>query len=270
MNERRFNPGAFTLIELLVVIGIIGLLLSLLFPAIERVRHQAYISDCASNLHQIGQAIFMYENDNAGQFPRTVYVPDAPLTFGTAANASDPFSSSGPSANDVTAAIYLLRRVEKLPGVLFACPYDDVFNYHPDTTDASRHANFPNYKSNLGYSIADPYPSKAVASAGYQLNNHVNSNFPIAADINPGTMDLGDDPIDATPTSPRKMQMAANSENHERDGQNVLFADGRVEWHSTVFAGIAQDNIYTVQTQPQQVIASPVNKNDAVLLPTDD
>ncbi|HEY1685679.1 MAG TPA: hypothetical protein VGG19_13005 [Tepidisphaeraceae bacterium] len=58
--------------------------------------------------------------------------------------------------------------------------------------------------------------------AGYQLTNHLRADFPIAADINPGTLDFGDDPLDATPTSLRKVQMAANSDNHERDGQNVL------------------------------------------------
>lgn len=259
---------AFTLIELLVVIAIIGVLLGLLLPSLEHVRHQAYISDCASNLRQIGQGIWMYENDNAGAFPRTNYVPDAPLAFGTGVNSNDPFGVSGPVANDVTAAVYLLRRVEKMPGNIFFCPYDDVFRYEADKADLNTHSNFSNYKLNLGYSIANPYPSSAAAKAGYQLTNHLRADFPIAADMNPGTMDPGDDPLDATPTSPPKVQEAANSENHERDGQNVLFADGHVTWFKTAFAGIALDNIYT--TQAGQVVGSPANANDAVLLPTDD
>jgi prepilin-type N-terminal cleavage/methylation domain-containing protein/prepilin-type processing-associated H-X9-DG protein len=268
MSCRRILRNAFTLIELLVVIAIIGVLIAILLPTLEHVRHQAYISECASNLRQIGQSICMYENENAGQFPRTMYVPDSPPTFGTGAASPDPFAVGATSANDITAAVYLLRRVEKLPGKIFCCPYDDVFHYQPDTTDPNTHSNFSNYKLNLGYSFANPYPSSAAAAAGYQLTNHLRGDFPIAADINPGTMDLGDDPLDATPTSSRQVQEAANSENHERDGQNVLYADGHVDWHLTAFAGIAQDNIYT--TQSGQVVASPVNQNDAVLLPTDD
>ncbi|HWB53821.1 MAG TPA: prepilin-type N-terminal cleavage/methylation domain-containing protein [Tepidisphaeraceae bacterium] len=265
LTERKHQ--AFSLIELLVVIAIIGLLLGLLLPAAEHVRHEAYISDCASNLHQIGEAIWMYENDNGGQFPRTIYQPGDPPVYGTGASATDPFSPGGPSANDVTAAVYLLRRTEKVPGVIFCCPYDDVFNYVPDTSTASNHSNFANYKMNLGYSFANPYPSQAAADSGYHLTSHINSNFPIAADMNPG-VDALHNVLNVTPKSLDSLQRKANSENHEEDGQNVLYADGRVEWHKTIFAGINQDNIYS--TQDGKVNASPTSKDDAVLLPTDD
>src|SRR5208282_6549789 len=104
----RARSSAFTLIELLVVIGIIGVLLGILLPAMEHVRHQGYIDKCASNLRQIGLAISMYCNDNQGNYPRTLYLTGAPLTEGTGFNAVDPFQAGGPSANDLTAAPYLL------------------------------------------------------------------------------------------------------------------------------------------------------------------
>jgi prepilin-type N-terminal cleavage/methylation domain-containing protein/prepilin-type processing-associated H-X9-DG protein len=258
----------FSVIELLVVIGIIGILMAILLPTMEHVRHEAYKSKCASNLRQIGQAIAMYENDNRGTFPRTVYVPDAPTTAGTGAAAVDPFLPGGPRANDVTAAVYLLRRTQGLPSDVLNCPYNDVFRYEPDPGEPKVHSNFTNYRKNLGYSLADPYPSTAAARAGYALTNHAAADTPIAADMNPGTRGTGDDLITPTPQSPRNVIQSANSENHERDGQNVLFADGRVEWHADPFCGFNRDNIYI--NRDKRMDGSPVDKADAVLLPTDD
>ena len=58
---------AFTLIELLVVIAIIALLLSILMPALNKVKEQARIVICRTNLHQWGVGLMGYAAENDGK-----------------------------------------------------------------------------------------------------------------------------------------------------------------------------------------------------------
>lgn len=270
----RCAPRGFTYVELLVILLLLVVGIAFLLPSISTTRGEsAHRVKCASNLRQIGQALLLYSNDNRGAFPRTrtsvgpIRVP----TFGTCVAATQPFADDGPTENDVTAAAFMLLRTQDITSEVFTCPYSDHEKdvYGGGTNAPINRSNFTDYRKNLSYSFQNPYANDSAIAAGWKYNNTLGAEYAIAADLNPGTSPPGtDDVLKPTSTSSAQMMKRANSPNHDRDGQNILYGDGHVAWESNPFVGVNRDNVYT--TSDGKVNASPIDANDSVLLPTDD
>lgn len=88
MTPRRRRQRGFTLIELLVVIAIIGILMSLILPAVISARKAARRIECASNMRQVGLGLIQFLNTK-NSFPNAG-------TYGESPNA---FPSGGPDAS---------------------------------------------------------------------------------------------------------------------------------------------------------------------------
>jgi len=68
-NLSKKSKKGFTLIELLVVIAIIGILASLLLPALARSKAKANRVKCVSNLSQVSKAALGFAQDNGERMP---------------------------------------------------------------------------------------------------------------------------------------------------------------------------------------------------------
>ena len=66
---RFYRYKKFTLIELLVVIAIIGILASMLLPALGKARERAKTAVCVSNISQVNKALNLYTADDDDRMP---------------------------------------------------------------------------------------------------------------------------------------------------------------------------------------------------------
>src|SRR5215212_5608698 len=66
---RRSRPHGFSLVELLVVIGIIGLLIAILLPALSGARENARRVKCLATLRGISQAGELHVLNHNGYLP---------------------------------------------------------------------------------------------------------------------------------------------------------------------------------------------------------
>lgn len=256
---------AFGLVDLIGLIVIAAAVLAIGLPSAGRAREMSKRSVCAVNLKGIGEASRIYAQGHNGQWMTPAfheqsidnegidylgwYLPETtdPGTIGY--KRAEP-SNGGSTALSTTRAFWMLVRSGDVHPKQFICPSSE------DTTDGTEstglYYDFTNW-THISYGYQVPY-----GPANTRAREDADPDQVFAADKGP--FFLGFAPwslrnwAGATLSSPPSHWKFYNSRNHRNgsdktwtgEGQNCLFADGRVAFERRPIAGVDRDNIYTV------------------------
>ena len=163
------SRSAFTLVELLVVIAIIGILVGMLFPAVQAVRAAARRTSCGNKMRQIGLSVANYESalkrfpvnqvgpgvsNGSGGYTKGYYSWLVPLLpYVEQGNVYDQFdfSINNGDGNDFKIGV-------SHPNAVAVSAVVDTFLCPSDT---------PSFNNDAVMGSANPAPGNYVANAGW-------------------------------------------------------------------------------------------------------
>jgi hypothetical protein len=292
--EERWNLKRPTRVDVLVAGPVCLLLIALVPVLLAKPREQSTRQLCGANLAQIGKVMFIYANDCKGALPRaggptTVWgtVPSWGLPSRYAAFGLNAKGQGGTAT--ISSCFYLLVKYYETPTRLFICRGDKgttefrlsgwgrTIPTNFKLTDAWDFGPRSESFKHCSYSYHIPY-------GRYYLTTSRDPNLAVAADRNPYLRSPMADPAPLALFKPDTKDFlgtpaqacAGNAMAHNRDGQNVLFLDGRVSFEKRAYCGVENDNIYLlsmflergspVGAIPVPPTAAPSNEHDSILV----
>ncbi len=252
---------AFTLIELLVVFAIIGILMGLVFPAVQAIRESARRTVCLNNIRQLALATLNYESA-FDRFPQSYAalpgiatpVPDQwsararLLRYVEEDNLHDLVDFSQPYSSQLAVATTRIAP--------FLCPSEvnDVVRVN----SAGVPRDYPaNYAMNMGtWKIWNPLDG-SVGDGAFHVNSRYSaadfldgmSQTLMAAEVKAYTPYLRNSVEDPGPIAPSTTAFVATYSAAPGDtlmGQNLMQNTGQTEWAD----GLCQQSGFTTTFVP--------------------
>jgi hypothetical protein len=244
------------------------LLLPLVPPLLSGSQQEAERTRCRNNLSKLAKAILIYANDYEDALPRaggpTTQWGATPNWMGTSRYQAYAISARNAGGRaSISASLYLLVKYAEAPTAWFVCPADKgtsefrleaLSNLVPSTFELIDAWDFgwsgKAWRHN-SYAYQMPYEPNALTLSR-------DPNMAVLADRNPWIKGPRATPVDFAAfrpdvppwTASAEQARAGNSITHQRDGQNVLFLDGRVSFETRSYCAVDRDNIYTIGAGP--------------------
>jgi len=273
---------AFTLVELMVVIGIIGLLLAILVPALQKAREMANRAVCQSNLSSINKGLIVYKGANDDKWPwlfsSITSWETAEVGINRNRDADDPNTVGERS---ITALMFMLVRSDQAPGI-FRCPSDQSSKEddNPKAGEVDQDIDEGEYYWDFSeaLNVSYSYQAPRKVSGGDAYDQGIDSGeteMVIYADMTPKYE--GDEPWtpkDMTQDLTQAEIESQLSNNHQHEVINCLKVAGNVTKAKRPDIGVAKDNIYTTfgtsfqsrQSATSVSLTEHTRKNDTFLI----
>lgn len=222
-SVRRVMPG-FTLIELLVVISIMGVVASLLLPALNQAKTRAQSIACLNNLKQLQLCWFMYAHDNGDVISPNNYVFS--VSMGTT-NAP-----AAPTSEDQMTWCYGIapldtNEITDLTSLLFTYNRNAAIYHCP--ADRSTVEGFPGMLRKRSYNMSNS--ANCAADNHFRKLSEIHVPTGLFVFIDTDENDIWDSTFGVLPANHpfwANYWLDIPADRHQRGGQ-LTFADGHAE-----------------------------------------
>lgn len=267
--DNRFT--AFTLIELLVVVAIIGILASLLLPALARARERARAVICLNNTKQLGLATHTYADDHGDHLPYNLGMAGSSLrTSLNWVNNVMTWDLSPDNTNSTTLSSAGLGPYVNGNTAIYRCPSDHALS--STQIRAGWTGRIRSYSMNA--MIGD---AGAISSGGFNTNNPAYRQFFTTAQVpqparifvfldeHPDSIDDGyfvnrvssyDKPADYS-SHPHGLEWIDLPASYHNRSSAFSFADGHGEFHRWTSASTIRPPLPDAANLPIAIPAAP-------------